>query len=634
MQSVPCKLSCGRTPPLRPQFLFAACDVLAATLVNKLLLLQHISPGKRRAAVLAALFNPWTAAISTRGSCDVVAVVLILSTLLLLLQRRNLYAALLFGLAVHLRIYPIIYAPSVVMFLIAAQYRQQERQHKSVQQPQQEHTVSPQRQQQQSQAKTTTCPTLAASGSHDLREGHPKREAEAVCEQRRRHPQSGLRVARTAVVFGLVSGGVFLSLGCACYSLYGQLFLQEAFLHHVTRQDPRHNFSPHFYPTYLAMLQPPASQDRQHTHIDARSRRASADSSRTTHSNKEAGEGGGMHSGAEWCDGSDIAQLQAGQRTCPQSDLDGLERGSDAKHDSVRVSRGELGDQPQQPQPQPQQHPSVDRQQDSLSASAGSDHPGAPDPQLRDTSEQHGSSVRAPTQRGDPVGGPAPTAVGHPAPAAVGGPAHTAVGDPAPAAVGGPAHTAVGHPAPAAVGGPAHTAVGHPAPAAVGGPAPAAVGHPAPAAVGELGGGSRQGQAWVPDTGRVVSLCQAALVLAASWRCHADLPACWTIVTILFVSFNKVVTAQYFAWYFSLLPLLLPHIAWPVPRGLGFALAGWASAQVHWLVWAYALEFQGIPVYLLLWAASILFLVANTMLVQQIVASVKPAHSFLHFATT
>ncbi|MEW5304374.1 MAG: hypothetical protein WDW36_006987 [Sanguina aurantia] len=42
----------------------------------------------------------------------------------------------------------------------------------------------------------------------------------------------------------------------------------------------------------------------------------------------------------------------------------------------------------------------------------------------------------------------------------------------------------------------------------------------------------------------------------------------------------------------------------------------------------------GIPVYLLLWAASILFLVANTMLVQQIVASVKPAHSFLHFATT
>lgn len=55
---------------------------------------------------------------------------------------------------------------------------------------------------------------------------------------------------------------------------------------------------------------------------------------------------------------------------------------------------------------------------------------------------------------------------------------------------------------------------------------------------------------------------------------------------------SQVVTAQYFAWYFSLLPLLLPHIAWPVPKGLVFALVGWALAQVHWLGWAYALEFQ------------------------------------------
>lgn len=53
------------------------------------------------------------------------------------------------------------------------------------------------------------------------------------------------------IQFGGASAAVFLLLGAACYRLYGQRFIDEAFLHHVTRRDPRHNFSPHFYPIYL-----------------------------------------------------------------------------------------------------------------------------------------------------------------------------------------------------------------------------------------------------------------------------------------------------------------------------------------------------------------------------------------------
>ncbi|GFH23381.1 GPI mannosyltransferase I, partial [Haematococcus lacustris] len=54
----------------------------------------------------------------------------------------------------------------------------------------------------------------------------------------------------------------------------------------------------------------------------------------------------------------------------------------------------------------------------------------------------------------------------------------------------------------------------------------------------------------------------------------------------------QVCTAQYFVWWLSLVPLVLQHIAWPPPRGLLLAAGAWAAAQLHWLAWAYQLEFQ------------------------------------------
>jgi phosphatidylinositol glycan class M len=51
-----------------------------------------------------------------------------------------------------------------------------------------------------------------------------------------------------------------------------------------------------------------------------------------------------------------------------------------------------------------------------------------------------------------------------------------------------------------------------------------------------------------------------------------------------------VSTAQYFVWYFCLLPLVLPRLRWSA--GLGWALGCWVAAQLHWLLWGYLLEFQ------------------------------------------
>jgi hypothetical protein len=45
--------------------------------------------------------------------------------------------------------------------------------------------------------------------------------------------------------------------------------------------------------------------------------------------------------------------------------------------------------------------------------------------------------------------------------------------------------------------------------------------------------------------------------------------------------------------------------------GLLLGLVAWLMAHLHWLFWAYCLEFEGLPVHLVLWIASLLVTMAN-----------------------
>ncbi|TYI04026.1 hypothetical protein ES332_A11G386100v1 [Gossypium tomentosum] len=58
---------------------------------------------------------------------------------------------------------------------------------------------------------------------------------------------------------------------------------------------------------------------------------------------------------------------------------------------------------------------------------------------------------------------------------------------------------------------------------------------------------------------------------------------CFFVRTVAFVAFNKVITAQYFVWFFCLLPLILPwsnmKLKW---KGL-CCIFLWMGAQTHWL---------------------------------------------------
>lgn len=137
-----------------------------------------------KAGLAVWLFSPFTAVISTRGSGEALVTCMLLGMLCLLDAGRPLLAGLCYGLAVHWRLYPIIYALPLLRNL----------------------------------AMRRGARLLSIPG----------------------------------IVFGAAAAAAFLTLGGLGYHLYGHSFLQETYLYHLGRVDPRHNFSPFFLPTYLA----------------------------------------------------------------------------------------------------------------------------------------------------------------------------------------------------------------------------------------------------------------------------------------------------------------------------------------------------------------------------------------------
>ncbi|KAF6135620.1 hypothetical protein GIB67_028191 [Kingdonia uniflora] len=114
-------------------------------------------------------------------------------------------------------------------------------------------------------------------------------------------------------------------------------------------------------------------------------------------------------------------------------------------------------------------------------------------------------------------------------------------------------------------------------------------------------------------------LPQLIVQMVLSYRFARDLPFCLFLQTVAFVAFNKVITAQYFVWFFCLWPLILPwsrmKLKW---EGLILCLL-WMGAQMHWLMWGYLLEFKGKNVFIQLWCASLLFLAANTLVLIMVI---------------
>jgi GPI mannosyltransferase 1 subunit M len=202
------------------KLVFCSADLIIAVLLHRILSLRGVGPREAALYTAAFLWHPFTINVSSRGNADSIVCATVLLTLYLLLQGRDIAAAVAYAAAVHLKIYPIIYALPIVFFLDAGYA------------PQDFSATAP-------PAFARLCGILRARG------GCAGRATAATAEWLRQF------LTWRRVRFGLISGGLFLLSVGLLYCLYGDTFVYETYLYHFVRADNRHNFSPYFYDLYL-----------------------------------------------------------------------------------------------------------------------------------------------------------------------------------------------------------------------------------------------------------------------------------------------------------------------------------------------------------------------------------------------
>lgn len=121
---------------LHPAFgkvLFVAADIAIGYLISSILLMSKYPRSVRVLACTLWTFNPIAINVSTRGNADSLVGLCVLATLYYLMQNNLTLAAIMcvsqyafkpdltercrYGLSVHLKIYPVIYSVTLVLFL-------------------------------------------------------------------------------------------------------------------------------------------------------------------------------------------------------------------------------------------------------------------------------------------------------------------------------------------------------------------------------------------------------------------------------------------------------------------------------------------------------------------------------------
>ncbi|KAJ2957333.1 hypothetical protein NQZ79_g6929 [Umbelopsis isabellina] len=223
--------------------IFVGADLLVGWLMYRIMTLRGMPNNRALFFTSLWLFNPMVANISTRGNCESILGALVLGTIYLLLIRHFYAACACFGLAVHLKIYPIIYAAPFLVLL-------DEKYGLPIDWPNMLWTYERLRIQVlrlylEDEDKVDD---VLTDEDNDRLDNLVDKSSRVISRCLR---QVLMFLSPTRVMFGLVSGAVFFALGGLMYSMYEDEFLQETYFYHVIRKDHRHNFSVWFYNIYL-----------------------------------------------------------------------------------------------------------------------------------------------------------------------------------------------------------------------------------------------------------------------------------------------------------------------------------------------------------------------------------------------
>jgi len=172
--------------------LFVICDLITGLLILRVLDLIGITQLKKMMLASIWLFNPMVITISTRGSSESVLTVFIMIFVYLLIKKHVVLSGIFAGLAVHFKIYPIIYIPTAIIYLSSAQ---------------------------NNQGFTSQLTSY---------------------------------INKKSISFIVSSALSFLTLGAIMYTIYGDEFLEHSYFYHLSRLDHRHNFSVYNISLYFA----------------------------------------------------------------------------------------------------------------------------------------------------------------------------------------------------------------------------------------------------------------------------------------------------------------------------------------------------------------------------------------------
>lgn len=111
-----------------------------------------------------------------------------------------------------------------------------------------------------------------------------------------------------------------------------------------------------------------------------------------------------------------------------------------------------------------------------------------------------------------------------------------------------------------------------------------------------------------------------------SLKFYKDLPLSVFLLTFLFVTLNKVITAQYFNWWMGPLILIIPQSSLSNIQWIKNLIL-FLGPQTLWNYIAYQLEFNGKNVFLTLWFSCLLIFISNVILLLNILYG----HNFASF---